>query len=196
MGDDDKRSETKSKAEQLLGDAQVRMLYCAVVIVLLFLIIMQLWHVGYYVKEKFEGAVADPGFQAGALPGSYNASGPRARFLSEPGATTQGWRSTPYNQSTGAIGVQPLPIGAFGAEGLVNNRGEPDFWEISKELDAYRRGVATEFKKEGSIDLATVPDENKTGPAVPVEEFIAAQWVSPHNQNASDRALSAAGFGY
>jgi hypothetical protein len=126
-----------SFCEDLLSsdNASLHCLYFAAVLVLLLLIIMQLWKVGYFMSEGFQANeraarnVAQPSYK------SFGTSGADVRFSQMHSA------SNVSSTDGSATGTSRDPYGNA-LEPLVNTRGEPDFWEIGAELGAYKRSLA------------------------------------------------------
>lgn len=111
-------------AKKIMENQWVRLTYYAVLILLVFMIT-------YYMmkpsSERLLGSgVQDQVFTSGAT---------MRRLAQEPTSTNQGEYTIVHNAE-----LKELVPGIVGnsQECLVNERGEPDFWEIPSELDAYR----------------------------------------------------------
>jgi hypothetical protein len=108
-------------ASNLLQSHLITVVYFAVLLVLLLLIVWSLRNK----KENLIGSgVQDQVFTAGAT---------IRRLGQEFSGTNQGEYTIVHNDE-----LKELVPGSVGKERLVSERGEPDFWEISSELNAYK----------------------------------------------------------
>src|SRR5271170_390610 len=141
--------DTKKKIEELMGNATAQFVYCATLAVVIIVILIMVWRMSSTMSssgsEYFHGSgVVDRVFSSGAT---------QRRLSQEQTGTNQGEYTVVHNAEIKELipGVIPGP-----SERLVNQRGEPDFWEISAELDAYRSsqasGLASDTVTSGGAD--------------------------------------------
>ena len=118
--------------KSLMTDQMV-CLYFAAVLLLLLLIIMQLWKVGYFMSENMTSGVR------GASAFTVLAPGVGSRGINQEfSGSNQGDTHGVNDPGIAHIAAQE----AAHNEWLVSGRGEPDFWEITSELGAYKRSLA------------------------------------------------------
>jgi len=164
--------------DTLMNDSQTACLYFALVLTLLVLVIMQLWKVGYYM-ESF-GNPTTVGDIAGSE-GWVQQTGPgNSNLTSKSGSGRVACFEQPGQ------GGECLPVGAgvgLGTESLVNNRGEPDFWEISGELGAYRSGQTAGFRQDMASESKERFKNQYPFPApAPGQERMGNQYLIGHGQ--------------
>jgi hypothetical protein len=120
----------------------------AVILVLLLVILYKVWYLSSSVKttERLIGSgVVDQVFTSGAT---------MRRLGQEFSGTNQGEYSIVHNDELKEL--LPSVARATSKERLVSERGEPDFWEISGELDAYRSRQASQMSADAAADAAAV----------------------------------------
>jgi hypothetical protein len=114
-------------ADELLKNSNAVVFYFAVLLVLVFLCVYHLRNMSK-AKEHLIGS----GITEAAAP--FTSGATMRRLGQDFSATNQGEQTTVYNAE-----IKELVPDAVGKkERLVNERGEPDFWEISRELGAYK----------------------------------------------------------
>lgn len=108
--------------EQLAQSPLVRVAWFALVLLLLIIVVWLLRSKG---ENLIGSGIQDKVFTSGAT---------MRRLAQEFSGTNQGTYGIIHNDE-----IQELVPGVIsGKERLVNERGEPDFWEISSELNAYK----------------------------------------------------------
>jgi hypothetical protein len=162
--------------DTIMDSPQLKCLYFAAVLVLLLLIIMQLWKVGYFMSEQFQGRSSENAALNVAQP-SYKAaltSGADVRFSQ---MMTGANMSVTDGSATGTgRDAQGRPL-----EPLVSTRGEPDFWEIGSELGAYKRSLAgaapSGIQGPGSAQLAQIQAAQAADAGVAAGEYFTDGWM-------------------
>lgn len=154
----------------LCEDKTVRCIYFGVLLLLILYIVWLQWQ---DIREAYMGK----GF---AIRGYENFSGPSARG---PTARRLGQEFSQPNQGEHGVTyideirehvpareqvpASPAEGGAAPKEALVNNQGEPDFWEIGNVLAAYRRRQSPSYR--GDIETEHLEEGS---PAAQVEEEL------------------------
>lgn len=154
-------SADKSKAVELLTGKTIGLIITIVMLVLILLTFLQVTGLYVGIKSKRTGnnanAVAEHLNNANASAGiianqgnNYNASkAANSLIYSQEHSDTSMGQGANATWTTNQLD-QPWCDQRCQMEKLVNNRGEPDFWEISGELASYRRGVAGRKFKGGN----------------------------------------------
>lgn len=159
--------------EEILKSSNAVVVYFAVLLVLVFLCV-------YFLQKsskKAEHAYLGTGTQDSSTPFT---SGATMRNLSQEfSSTNQGTYGIVHNEELKEL------VGS-GSERLVNERGMPDFWEISSELGAYRDEQAAAFRG----DMAAEQTAQKAGAAA--ANAAAATGAPPAAAAAAGNAAAAA----
>lgn len=136
-------------AKKIMDNPWVQLTYYAVLILLVFIIV---WYMMKPSSERLLGSgVQDQVFTSGAT---------MRRLGQEPTSTNQGEYTIVHNAE-----LKELVPGIVGnsQERLVNERGEPDFWEISSELDAYRSSQVASMAAQAAADAAAAQQAQASG---------------------------------
>jgi hypothetical protein len=182
MGDDG-----KSMCDQLLDMPQITCLYFGVVLLLLLLVIMQLWKVGYYASEHAQGGHVSisPADASTWLATGNNKDPNTVRFSTGDSASN---RADSNGMAAGAEHFDSnLP------EYLVNNRGEPDFWTITSDLDAYKTSRIKKMAAGAAANAKAAANANGAPPAAAAAAGNAAGNAAAAGADASQVAGAAAG---
>ena len=135
------------KLKELASSHWTKLAFGAVVLVMLAMLVFAEY------GPKPENLVVDR--PLASLGGYAGTSGANARHMTELSATNQ----QPYGNihTADVAGSSDLSqvgkpsvnmsVGHSDSEGLVNGRGEPDFWEIGSELAAYKRREAPGLRR-------------------------------------------------
>lgn len=146
-------------AEELLKNPNAVVFYFAVLLVLVFLCV---YHLRLLSKGKEH--LIGSGITEAAAP--FTSGATMRRLAQNFSSTNQGEQTTVYNAE-----IKELVPDAVGKkERLVNERGEPDFWEISRELGAYK-----DSQTAGMAADAAAKKEYLSGIGALVEEDVLAR---------------------
>jgi len=149
----------ESMCDQILNMPQITCLYFGVVLLLLLLVIMQLWKVGYYASEHAQGGHVSiaPADASTWLATGNNKDPNTVRFSTGDSAAN---RADSNGMAAGAEHFDSnLP------EYLVNNRGEPDFWTITSDLDAYKTSRIKKMAAGAAANAEAAANANGAPPA-------------------------------
>ncbi|MFA6089421.1 MAG: hypothetical protein WC755_06160 [Candidatus Woesearchaeota archaeon] len=129
-------------ADKILGNKLTHVVYFAVLIVLIFLILWQMRSMNQKTEGLIGSGIQDQVFTSGAT---------IRRLGQEFSGTNQGEYTVVHNDELKELipGVIPSK-----SERLVNERGEPDFWEISSELNAYKESQVAPMTAEAAAQAA------------------------------------------
>jgi hypothetical protein len=129
-------------ASKLLESRSTVVVYFAILIVLVFLILWQMRSMNSKTEGLIGSGIQDQVFTSGAT---------IRRLGQEFTGTNQGEYTIVHNDELKELlpGVIPSK-----KERLVNERGEPDFWEISSELDAYKESQVAPMTAEAQADAS------------------------------------------
>lgn len=125
-------------ADDLLKNSVVVVCYFAVLLVLLLVIV---WSLKKKNENLIGSGVQDQVFTAGAT---------IRRLGQEFSGTNQGDYTIVHNDELKEL----MPGVVSGKERLVNERGEPDFWEISSELNAYKDSQVAPMSADAANNAA------------------------------------------
>jgi hypothetical protein len=141
--------------EKLLANKPLVCFYFAVVLLLLLLVIMQLWKVGYYTAEH---QVSHPVKMVNQQNTLFNGGHYGTELSGANGPTTSGLFPGLGTGDQSGYGMEAYTNPYLrNSEYLVNNRGEPDFWTITSDLQDYQLGeTAAEHSSAGQV-LAAAP---------------------------------------
>jgi hypothetical protein len=130
-------------ADQILASKLTTVVYFAVLLVLVFLILWQMRSVNKKTEGLIGSGIEDQVFTSGAT---------MRRLAQEFTGTNQGEYTIVHNDELKELipGVIPSK-----KERLVNERGEPDFWEISSELNAYKESQVQPLAAEAAAQAGT-----------------------------------------
>jgi len=140
--------------------------YCvqAIVLLVVLVILWKVWNLPAQAAktERLIGSgVVDQVFTSGAT---------MRRLGQEFSGTNQGEYSIVHNAELKEL----LPGVTNGRERLVSERGEPDFWEISGELDAYRTRQSAQMSQAAAANAAAAAAATQ---AVAAKEYLARDSV-------------------
>lgn len=167
--------------QSLLENPTAVCLYFAVVLVLLLLVIMQLWKVGYYSSEH---QVSHPVKMVNQQNTLFNGGRYSTELSGANGPMTSGVFPGLGTGEMSAYGMENYTNPFLrDSEYLVNNRGEPDFWTITSDLQDYQMGETTGMAQAaksdpagvGSDSAAAAADAAQAAGASPVAAAAAAQ---------------------
>jgi len=177
----------ESMCDQILNMPQITCLYFGVVLLLLLLVIMQLWKVGYYASEHAQGGHVSiaPADASTWLATGNNKDPNTVRFSTGDSAAN---RADSNGMAAGAEHFDSnLP------EYLVNNRGEPDFWTITSDLDAYKTSRIKKMAAGAAANAEAAANANGAPPAAAAAAGNAAGNAAAAGADASQVAGAAAG---
>jgi hypothetical protein len=157
--------ETSDFTRKLVSSSTVVAVYFAVLILIIFMIMWSLSSMNKKTENLIGSGIQDQVFTSGAT---------IRRLGQEFTGTNQGEYTIVHNDELKEL----IPgVVAGKRERLVNERGMPDFWEISSELNAY---------KESQVQPLTV--EAKSDPSGAGTEYLAMDSVASRVQDELLRA--------
>jgi hypothetical protein len=182
-GDDE-----KSMCDKILEMSGIACLYFGAVLVLLLLIIMQLWKVGYYSSEHNQGHV-------GISPGDAASWARSGNFKDNNVAKYMGQFSQSGQAESSGIAANASEhfSSNLPAEYLVNNRGEPDFWTITSDLDAYKTSQVKGMAKGAAANAAKAAAQAGAAPAASAAAGNAAGGAAAAGAAPAEVAAATAG---
>jgi hypothetical protein len=131
-------------ASKLLSNPLTTVVYFALLILIVILILWQLRSATSTAEGLIGSGVQDQVFTSGAT---------IRRLGQEFGSTNQGEYTVVHNDELKELVPGIIPKKGS-MERLVNERGEPDFWEISSELNAYKESQVAPMTAEAAANAA------------------------------------------
>lgn len=167
---------------KLLENKPLVCFYFAVVLLLLLLVIMQLWKVGYYTAEH---QVSHPVKMVNQQNTLFNGGRYSTELSGANGPTTSGVFPGLGTGEMSSYGMEHLTNDWLrNSEFLVNNRGEPDFWTITSDLQDYQSGETTGMRAAAASDPSGVGSDTAAA--------AAAAGASPDAAAAAGQSAAAA----
>ena len=154
--------------KEILENANAVVVYFAILLVLVFLVVYHLSKTQR--KEHAQGVYLGTGTTDSTVPFT---SGATMRVLGQEfSGTDQGTYGIVHNaELKELVGNKALGLSK---ERLVNERGMPDFWEISSELGAYRDEQAAAFRKDMAAEAAA-PKTERLGNLSPAQDIVLSE---------------------
>jgi hypothetical protein len=144
----------RQTTDAIMSDSVAKVVYFATLLVLILLLV---W--------CMKGGKRSEHYTGGGIMLAPFSSGASQRHAQEFTGTNQGAYSIIHNNDLqqwvpGSTGPGPYAAPAMATpvgERLVNERGEPDFWEISSELDSYRNKQNSGYQAALASAVAAAP---------------------------------------
>jgi len=121
-------------------------------------------------KNKSEGLLG-----SGVVDQVFTSGATIRRLGQDFSSTNQGPYTIVHNADLKELVPGVVPSASSDVERLVNERGEPDFWEISSELDAYRSSQTAGMAADAAAQASTA--SSSSAAAAPAAST--SEWFSP-----------------